>query len=94
MIVVLPDWTVPRNMMVFGSAFALAAVFLWRLLFNRAITRVVGAKRVLFLGSSEAASQLAAHFVQHPEMGLAPVGYVRGRTGIRGPRSSTNHLGG
>jgi lipopolysaccharide/colanic/teichoic acid biosynthesis glycosyltransferase len=78
MIFVLPDWTVPRNMMIFGSAISLGVLFVWRLLFNRAVGKALGTKRVLFLGSSPAASQLAAHFVLHPELGLSPLGYVPG----------------
>ena len=78
MIFVSPDWTVPRNTMMFGSAIALGVLFIWRLLFNRVINKALRARRVLFLGSSAAASELAAHFSRHPELGLAPVNYVPG----------------
>lgn len=75
---VAPDWTVPRNTMLAGSGFALVGLFGWRLLFNVAIRKALRAKRVLFLGSSPAAASLATHFMRHPELGLAPVGYVAG----------------
>lgn len=70
------DWTVPRNTMIIGSAFALGMLFGWRLLFNGMIRKALRAKRVLFVGSSPAVSELASHFARHPELGLAPVGYI------------------
>ena len=78
MIFVSPDWTVPRITMMFGSAITLGVLFIWRLLFNRAIKKALHVRRVLFLGSSSSASELAAHFVRHPELGLAPVNYSPG----------------
>lgn len=78
MMVAAPDWTVPRNTMIFGSAIVLAILFGWRMLFNGAIQKALRAKRVLFVGSSPAVSQLATHFVRHPELGLAPVGFMPG----------------
>jgi lipopolysaccharide/colanic/teichoic acid biosynthesis glycosyltransferase len=78
MIFVSPDWTVPRITMMFGSAITLGILFIWRLLFNQAIKKALRVRRVLFLGSSSSASELAAHFARHPELGLAPVNYSPG----------------
>jgi lipopolysaccharide/colanic/teichoic acid biosynthesis glycosyltransferase len=78
MIIVLPDWTLPRSTMIFGSMIALGALFIGRLLFDRAISKVLHARRVLFVGSSAAASELAEHFVRHPELGLSPLNYSPG----------------
>ena len=70
------DLALPRKIMMLGSALALAAIFGWRLLFSAAIHNAVGARRVLFLGITPTVAQLAAHLGQHPELGLAPIGYL------------------
>lgn len=62
--------------MIPGSALAIVSVFLWRLLFSAAIRNSVGARRVLFLGITPTVAQLAGHLGQHPELGLAPIGYL------------------
>src|ERR1700736_812283 len=71
-----PDLVLPLRIMIPGSAFALMAVFMWRLLFSIAIQNAVGARRVLFLGISPTVFQLATHLRQHPEFGLVPIGYL------------------
>jgi lipopolysaccharide/colanic/teichoic acid biosynthesis glycosyltransferase len=71
-----PDLVLPLRIMIPGSAFALLAVFGWRLLFTIAIQNAVGARRILFLGASPTVFQLAAHLRQNPEFGLLPIGYL------------------
>lgn len=71
-----PDWVVPLNIMIPGSALTLVALFVWRLLFSLAIQNAVGAQRVLFLGLSPTVFRLAMHLRQHPEFGLVPIGYL------------------
>ena len=70
------DWALPRGILIPGSALALAAVFLSRILFSLAIHNQVGVRRVLFVGFTPTAVQLASYLGGHPEFGLAPIGYL------------------
>jgi len=93
MMFVLPDWTLPRHTMITGSAIILGALFVWRILFSSAIRKAIGARRVLFLGASPAVFRLAGHFQQHPELGLAPLGYADQPGRVQIPESSIVRLG-
>jgi len=66
----------PRKIMLPGSVIALVCIFGLRLVFATAIRNAVGARRVLFLGVTPTVAQLAGHLGQHPELGLAPIGYL------------------
>jgi lipopolysaccharide/colanic/teichoic acid biosynthesis glycosyltransferase len=70
------DFALPRKIMLVGSTLALAGIFAWRLLFGVAMRNAVGSRRVLFLGITPTVVQLAGHLGQHPELGLAPIGYL------------------
>jgi lipopolysaccharide/colanic/teichoic acid biosynthesis glycosyltransferase len=71
-----PSWIVPRKVMLPGSILAVAVIFGWRLLFDRAAQTAVAAGRVLFLGTSPAVARIAGHFAEHPELGLIAIGYI------------------
>jgi lipopolysaccharide/colanic/teichoic acid biosynthesis glycosyltransferase len=88
-----PDLVLPLRIMIPGSAFALMAVFMWRLLFSIAIQNAVGARRVLFLGISPTVFQLATHLRQHPEFGLVPIGYLDNESAAGAAESSLARLG-
>ena len=70
------DWALPRDILIPGSALALAAVFLCRILFSLGSRNKVGARRVLFVGFSPTAVKLAGYLGGHPEFGLTPIGYL------------------
>ncbi len=70
------DWALPRGILIPGSALALVSVFCCRILFSLAIRNKVGVRRVLFVGFSPTALQLASHLGGHPEFGLTPIGYL------------------
>jgi lipopolysaccharide/colanic/teichoic acid biosynthesis glycosyltransferase len=77
------DLALPRKIMILGSTLALLGIFGWRLLFSAAMRNAVGVRRVLFLGITPTVAQLAGHLGQHPELGLAPIGYLdRGGDGL------------
>lgn len=71
-----PGFMIPRWLMVMGSGLVLVFLPLWRLLYGSVVLKALGAQRVLFLGTSPLVRELAAHFVEHPELGLATIGYV------------------
>jgi lipopolysaccharide/colanic/teichoic acid biosynthesis glycosyltransferase len=70
------DWALPRNILITGSALALAAMFLCRILFSLGLRNKVGERRVLFVGFSPTAIKLAGYLGGHPEFGLTPIGYL------------------
>jgi lipopolysaccharide/colanic/teichoic acid biosynthesis glycosyltransferase len=87
------DLALPRKIMVMGSMLALAGLFGWRLLFSAAIRNAVGARRVLFLGITPTVAKLAGHLGQHPELGLAPIGYLDRGPDPLGASASLPRLG-
>ncbi len=79
-------WSLPRRMLLTGSAFALPAIFLWRWLLSIAIRKQIGLRRVLFVGISPVVDELMEFVRHHPELGLAVLGYVEdGGAPRRGP---------
>jgi sugar transferase (PEP-CTERM system associated) len=68
---VLPKWT-----MVYGSVAALVVLPLWRFTFTTVLLKAVGARRLLFLGSSQAVQDIIQRIFERPELGLAAVGYL------------------
>lgn len=70
------DYTIPRKMMLMGSPLALVALIAWRLIFDAAARDEKAAQRLLFLGMSPTALQLASYLQSHPELGILPVGYL------------------
>lgn len=69
--VVLPKW-----MMVYGSVGVLVTVPAWRIFFAEAMSRSIGAQRVLFLGGSETSAEIVQCLMDRPELGLAPIGLL------------------
>jgi sugar transferase (PEP-CTERM system associated) len=72
----LPEWTVPKYQMIYGSGLTLVLLPAWRLLYNAVILRALALERLLFLGSSSSSREIAAYLADHPESGLSCVGYV------------------
>ena len=66
----------PKYVMVYGSVLALVVLPLWRMLFTAVASSSLGAQKLLFLGSSPAVREIASYLKQHPEFGLAPIGYL------------------
>jgi lipopolysaccharide/colanic/teichoic acid biosynthesis glycosyltransferase len=69
--VLLPKWV-----MVYGSLLALVVLPLWRMVFAAQVATSLGARRLLFLGSSPAAREIVAYLAERPELGLASIGYL------------------
>ena len=66
----------PVRVMVPGSALAIVALFAWRIVYSVFVLRVVGAQRILFVGSSPVLQEMAGYIEAHPEAGMCNVGYV------------------
>ena len=87
------DWTIPRKIMLGGSALALVCVFGWRLLFDIAARGAVQARPVLFLGLSPTVLQLAGHFRKNPAFGMNPIGYLGSAQGTAAASAGMSRLG-
>ena len=66
----------PKHVMVYGSVLALVVLPLWRMFFTALASSSLGARKLLFLGSSPAVREIASYLREHPEFGLAPIGYL------------------
>jgi sugar transferase (PEP-CTERM system associated) len=71
-------WNVilPKYMMLYGSLLVLIAAPTWRLLFTHAVSKAMGARRLLFLGASSVAQSIAGQLAKQPQLGFAAVGYL------------------
>jgi sugar transferase (PEP-CTERM system associated) len=70
---------VPIKVMLLGSAIAVIAIFLWRLLFSAYAFQVVGRDRLLLVGGSPLLEDIGQYIADHPETGLGIAGYVDDR---------------
>jgi sugar transferase (PEP-CTERM system associated) len=70
---------VPIRVMVVGSAIAVGAIFLWRLLFSTFVLQVVGRDRLLLVGGSPLLEDIGQYIIEHPESGLEIAGYIDDR---------------
>jgi sugar transferase (PEP-CTERM system associated) len=71
-----PGMRVPIHVMVWGSGFTVAGLFLIRVLFSAYALSVVGGDRLLFVGGSPLLDDIARHIEEHPETGLVVAGFV------------------
>jgi len=81
----------PVRVMVPGAALVLVALFAWRVAYSVFALRVVGAQRILFVGSSPVIEEMAHHIETHPELGMCIVGSVDDSAG--GGSQAANALG-
>jgi len=69
--IILPKWH-----MVYGSALVLVVVPAWRIIFSSTVTRALGSRKLLFVGSSDAVQEIGVQLAERPELGLVALGYV------------------
>jgi sugar transferase (PEP-CTERM system associated) len=66
----------PRWLLLFGSLLLLVLMPLWRMLYTNVVENAIGARRVLFLGSSPVMKQIYNKLASTPAMGFRPMGFV------------------
>jgi len=66
----------PLRLMVPACAVLVAVLFAWRMAYSVLVLRVVGAQRILVVGTCPLTLEMAAHIAAHPELGLQVIGYV------------------
>ncbi len=73
---VRPGVRMPIRIMLLGSALAALLIYCWRLIYSRYVLGEVGAQRLLVVGSSPLAAEMADYIGAHPEVGMRIVGHV------------------
>jgi len=70
------DLRMPLHVMVPGSAFAVVAIYGWRVLFGSVVLKAMGGDRLLLVGNSPVLKEIAEHIAKRPETGLTVLGVV------------------
>ncbi len=70
------QWILPRRLMIVGSAFGVFSLSLWRIIYGQLFLRAFGFQRVLFLGHNPVVREISEYMLNHPELGIANLGYV------------------
>lgn len=70
------DLRLPVGIMMWGSLFAVVAIFTWRLMFGGVALKVMGRERLLMVGGSQLLEAITRHIEEHSELGVEVVGYV------------------
>ncbi|MCX6627178.1 MAG: sugar transferase [Candidatus Solibacter sp.] len=85
------DLRVPGYVLLVGSAIAVAAIFVWRILFSAFAFQVVGRDRLLLVGGSPLLEDIGRYVAEHPESGLGVAGYLddRHEPGVALPGGNT-----
>ncbi len=68
------SFVLSRYMMLSGSALAMVLLVIWRSIYSELLDRTMGKQRVLFVGDTPRARELAETIKQFPEHGLQSVG--------------------
>jgi exopolysaccharide biosynthesis polyprenyl glycosylphosphotransferase len=71
-----PDLVLPKWIMLSASLALLVLLPLWRALYSAMLSNSLGAERVLILGGSPVARQVAARYAERPELNRTVVGFV------------------
>ena len=70
------DLMLSRWVMITGCLMLLVLIPAWRLLYVGVVFRALGAQKLLFLGTNSVALEIAARLVDHPQLGLAGLGFI------------------
>lgn len=66
----------PRQSMLMGSMLCLVLAPIWRTIYSKLSLRILGAEKVLFLGTHALHRTIYEHLVEHPEFAMQPVGFL------------------
>ncbi|HVO70431.1 MAG TPA: sugar transferase [Aggregatilineaceae bacterium] len=67
---------IPRWQMLIGSFLFLILVPAWRLAYAPASLKLLGQRRVIFLGANELVGEVASHLLRRPQAGYIAAGYL------------------
>jgi sugar transferase (PEP-CTERM system associated) len=71
-----PALMMSRWIMILGCGMILVILPVWRVMYTGVLFRALGAQKLLFLGTNSVAMEIAEQLADHPELGLASVGFV------------------
>jgi len=71
-----PSLVLPRWVMMIGSGLILITMPAWRIVYGSLVVQGLASQRVLFLGSSKVAREIAQRLANRPELGMASIGFV------------------
>lgn len=66
----------PHGAMLGGAALNFMIMVIWRVTYTALLNRVFASERVLFVGASDIAREIAAGMSEHPELGYTVVGFL------------------
>jgi lipopolysaccharide/colanic/teichoic acid biosynthesis glycosyltransferase len=66
----------PLRLMLPACAMLVVALYAWRVAYSVFVLGVVGAQRILLVGTCPVLLEMAGHIGAHPELGLQVIGYV------------------
>jgi sugar transferase (PEP-CTERM system associated) len=72
----LPDFALPKWVMIYGSLFLLVAQPAYRIFYDRYVLYGLGRQNVIFLGTSPVARAVADRILEEPQFGLIIKGWV------------------
>jgi lipopolysaccharide/colanic/teichoic acid biosynthesis glycosyltransferase len=73
--------SMPRTVMIAGSALAFLALLSWRIFYAGVFLRMIGTQNILFVGNDGVMEEIASRIHDHPELGFRVIGYLAGSKG-------------
>lgn len=70
------DLRMPRQSMLAGSALCLLLMPPWRTIYSKVSLQILGAEKILFLGTHPLQRTMADHLAEHPEFAMKPLGFL------------------
>ena len=70
------DLRMPRQSMLAGSALCLVLLPPWRTIYSKVSLQMLGAEKILFMGTHPLQYAMAEHLEEHPEFAMKPVGFL------------------
>ena len=89
----IPELVLAPSIMIAGSVLTLAVLLVWRMFYSAALWKNLGAKRVLFYGTSASALEASRSLAAHPELGLSTAGYIDNQLPAGTPVNGARVLG-
>lgn len=78
------DLRMPRQSMLVGSALCLVLMPPWRTFYSKVSLQILGAEKILFLGTHPLQITMSTHLEEHLEFAMRPIGFL-----IEGPEFGT-----
>ncbi|HTB13798.1 MAG TPA: sugar transferase [Bryobacteraceae bacterium] len=72
----LPDWSLPKWTMIYGSILVLLVQPTWRVIYDRLVMSQLARETVLFVGASSVARMVGERLAESPQFGQSVAGYL------------------